>query len=37
MGIEVNIFVNSRNGKKPKLYNIIIYGRMRRAIDRLFG
>jgi hypothetical protein len=36
-GVEANIPVSSRNGKKPKPYNIGIYRRMRSAIERFFG
>ncbi len=37
MGIEPNIPVNPRNGRKPKLYNINMYKRMRSAVERFFS
>jgi hypothetical protein len=35
MGIDPNIPVNPRNGGKPT-YNIELYRRMRRALERFF-
>jgi transposase len=37
MGIEPNIPVNPRNGRRPRPYNIELYRRMRPAVERLFG
>jgi transposase len=37
MGIEPNIPVNPRNGRKPRPYNVELYRRMRPAVERLFG
>jgi transposase len=37
MGIEPNIPVNPRNGRKPRPYNVGLYRRMRPAAERLFG
>jgi transposase len=36
IGIEPNIPVNPRNSRKPKLYNIELYRRMRSAVERFF-
>jgi transposase len=37
MGIEPNIPVNPRNGRRPRPYNVGLYRRMRPAAERLFG
>jgi len=37
MGIEPNIPVNPRNGRKPRPYNIELYRKMRSAVERFFG
>jgi transposase len=37
MGIEPNIPVNPRNGRKPRQYNVGLYRRMRSAVERFFG
>ena len=37
MNIKVNIQINSRNGRRPKPYNIEIYKKMRSAIEKFFG
>jgi transposase len=37
MGIEPNIPVNPRNGRRPRPYNVGLYRRMRPAVERLFG
>jgi len=40
IGIEPNIPVNprnSRNGRRPRPYNVELYRRMRSAVERLFG
>jgi transposase len=37
MGIEPNIPVNPRNGRKPRPYNTELYGKMRSAVERFFG
>jgi transposase len=37
MGIEPNIPVNPRNGRRPRPYNVGLYRRMRSAVERLFG
>jgi transposase len=37
MGIEPNIPVNPRNGRKPRPYNVGLYRRMRSAVERFFG
>lgn len=37
MGIEPNIPVNPRNGRKPKPYNVDMYRRMRSAVERFFA
>jgi transposase len=37
MGVEPNIPVNPRNGRKPRQYNVGLYRRMRPAVERLFG
>ena len=37
IGIEPNILVNPRNGRKPKPYNIEPYRKMRSAVERFFG
>ena len=37
MGIEPNIPVNPRNGRKPRPYNVELYRRMRSAVERFFG
>jgi hypothetical protein len=37
MGVEPNIPVNPRNGRKPRQYNIELYRKMRSAVERFFG
>jgi transposase len=37
MGIEPNIPINPRNGRKPRPYNVEIYRRNRSAVERFFG
>jgi transposase len=37
IGIEPNIPVNPRNGRKPRPYNVGLYRRMRSAVERFFG
>jgi transposase len=37
IGIEPNIPVNPRNGRKPRPYSIELYRRMRSAVERFFG
>jgi transposase len=37
MGVEPNIPVNPRNGRRPRPYNVELYRRMRPAAERLFG
>jgi transposase len=37
IGIEPNIPVNPRNGRRPRPYNVRLYGRMRSAVERFFG
>ena len=37
MGIEPNIPINPRNGRKTKPYKVGIYRRMRSAVERFFG
>jgi transposase len=37
MGIEPNIPVNPRNGRRPRPYNVGLYRRMRPAVERFFG
>jgi len=37
MGIEPNIPVNPRNGRKPRPYSIELYRKMRSAVERFFG
>ena len=37
MGIEPNIPVNPRNGRKPKPYNTGVYRKMRSAVERFFA
>jgi len=37
MGVEPNIPVNPRNGRRPRPYNVELYRRMRSAVERLFG
>jgi len=37
MGIEPNIPVNPRNGRRPRPYNVEVYKRMRSAVERFFG
>jgi transposase len=37
MGVEPNIPVNPRNGRRPRQYNVGLYRRMRPAVERLFG
>jgi hypothetical protein len=29
--------VNPRNGKRPSPYNVELYGRMKPAVERVFG
>jgi transposase len=37
MGVEPNIPVNPRNGRRPRPYNVGLYRRMRPAVERFFG
>lgn len=37
MGIEANIPVNHRKGRKPKPYNLKLYKKMRSAVERFYG
>jgi transposase len=37
MGIEPNIPVNPRNGRKHRPYNVELYKRMRSAVERFLG
>jgi transposase len=37
MGVEPNIPVNPRNGRRPRPYNVELYKRMRSAVERFFG
>jgi transposase len=37
IGIEPNIPVNPRNGRRPRPYNVEVYKRMRPAVERFFG
>jgi transposase len=37
MGVEPNIPVNPRNGRRPRPYNVELYRRMRSAVERFFG
>jgi transposase len=37
IGIEPNIPVNPRNGRKPRPYNVELYRKMRSAVERFFG
>jgi transposase len=37
MGIESNIPVNPRNGRRPRPYNLELYRKMRSAVERFFG
>jgi transposase len=37
MGIEPNIPVNPRNGRRPRPYNLELYRRMRSAVERFSG
>jgi transposase len=37
MGVEPNIPVNPRNGRRPRQYNVGLYRRMRPAVERFFG
>jgi transposase len=37
IGIEPNIPVNPRNGRRPRPYNIELYRRMRSAVERFLG
>jgi transposase len=37
MGVEPNIPVNPRNGRRPRPYNLELYRRMRSAVERFFG
>jgi len=37
MGVEPNIPVNPRNGRRPRPYNLELYKRMRSAAERFFG
>jgi len=37
MGMEANIPVNPRNGRKQRPYNIELYKKMRSAVERFFG
>jgi len=37
MGVEANIPVNPRNGRKQRPYNVELYKKMRSAVKRFFG
>jgi transposase len=37
IGIEPNIPVNPRNGRKPRPYSIELYRKIRSAVERFFG
>jgi transposase len=37
IGIEPNIPVNPRNGRRPRQYNVGLYRRMRSAVEKFFG
>ena len=37
IGIEPNIPVNPRRGRKDRPYNVEVYKRMRSAVERFFG
>jgi len=37
MGIEANIPVNPRNGRKQRPYNVELYKKMKSAVERFFG
>jgi transposase len=37
MGVEPNIPVNPRNGRRSRPYNLELYKRMRSAVERFFG
>jgi transposase len=37
IGIEPDIPVNPRNGRRPRPYNVEMYKRMRPAVERFFG
>jgi transposase len=37
MGVEPNIPVNPRNGRRTRPYNVELYRRMRSAVERFFG
>jgi transposase len=37
IGIEPNVPVNPRNGRRPRPYNVELYRRMRPAVERFFG
>jgi transposase len=37
MGIEPNIPVNPRNGRKPRPYNVELYRKIKSAVERFFG
>jgi transposase len=37
MGIEPNIPVNPRNGRRSRPYNVEVYKRMKSAVERSFG
>jgi transposase len=37
IGIEPNIPVNPRNGRKPRPYNTELYKKMRSVVERFFG
>jgi transposase len=36
MGVEPNIPVNPRNGRRTRPYNVELYRRMRSAVERFF-
>jgi transposase len=36
MGIEPNIPVNPKSGRKPRPYNVELYRRMRSVVERFF-
>jgi transposase len=37
IGIEPNIPINPRNGRKARAYNIKLYRKIRSAVERFFG
>jgi len=37
MGIEANMPVNPRNGRKQRPYNVELYKKMKSTVERFFG